>query len=204
MLKITLQPEYSEDSGIAIHSPACGLYAITIDGRELATVSADDGIDRALEIVRDAMETHQYWPDLWIVGERGDVQLIDQHGNHLSGVSVTLDSFTEAYIDCLLWSECDDNGEPLEDSFDVWDISPQSLREIIDDCQDFQEAQAEHLEELDDSDCGHDFCLTRNGHGAGFWDRGYGELGERLSVEARAYGTQGLTPGDDGLLYIHG
>ena len=204
MLKITLQPEYVADSGFAIHSPACGPYAITIDGRELATVSADDGIDRALAIVCDAMETYQYWPDLWLIGERGDVQLIDQHGNHLSGVSVTLDSFTEAYIDCLLWSETDEHGNPLEDSYDVWDIAPQALREIIDDCQDFQEAQAEHLAELDDSDCGHDFCLTRNGHGAGFWDRGYGALGEKLSMESRVYGSQGLMPGDDGLLYVHG
>jgi hypothetical protein len=39
------------------------------------------------------------------------------------------------------------------------------------------------------SECaGHDFWLTRNGHGAGYWDRGLGALGERLSDAARAYG----------------
>lgn len=36
--------------------------------------------------------------------------------------------------------------------------------------------------------CGHDFILTRNGHGAGFWDRGYGAAGDRLTSAAKAYG----------------
>ena len=36
---------------------------------------------------------------------------------------------------------------------------------------------------------GHDFWLTRSGHGAGFWDRGLGALGDRLSDAARAYGS---------------
>lgn len=36
---------------------------------------------------------------------------------------------------------------------------------------------------------GHDFLLTRNGHGAGFWDRGYPvDIGRDLSTNARAYG----------------
>ena len=35
---------------------------------------------------------------------------------------------------------------------------------------------------------GHDLWLTRNGHGAGFWDRGLDDLGERLSAAARSLG----------------
>ena len=35
---------------------------------------------------------------------------------------------------------------------------------------------------------GHDFALTRNGHGAGFWDRGYGDVGTFLSDAARTFG----------------
>lgn len=33
--------------------------------------------------------------------------------------------------------------------------------------------------------CGHDIILTANHHGTGFWDRGLGDIGERLSVEAQ-------------------
>lgn len=36
---------------------------------------------------------------------------------------------------------------------------------------------------------GHDFYLTREGHGTGFWDRGLGELGEYLNTIAKSYGS---------------
>jgi hypothetical protein len=42
----------------------------------------------------------------------------------------------------------------------------------------------EELDKLDAEKCGHDFWLTRNGHGAGFWDRSElkaHDLGERLT-----------------------
>ena len=35
---------------------------------------------------------------------------------------------------------------------------------------------------------GHDFALTRNGHGTGFWDRGLGEMGDMLTEECKPYG----------------
>lgn len=35
----------------------------------------------------------------------------------------------------------------------------------------------------------HDFVLTRNGHGTGFWDRGLGAVGLRLTDAAKAYGS---------------
>ena len=49
---------------------------------------------------------------------------------------------------------------------------------------------------------GHDFWLTRNGHGAGFWDRDLGDLGNRLSDAARASGGSDLYIGDDRKLYV--
>ena len=35
---------------------------------------------------------------------------------------------------------------------------------------------------------GHDFALTRNGHGAGFWDSGLGEIGYMLTDACKPYG----------------
>lgn len=49
---------------------------------------------------------------------------------------------------------------------------------------------------------GHDFWLTRNGHGAGFWDRGLGDVGVTLSAACRPYGESNLYIGDDGKLYV--
>jgi hypothetical protein len=44
--------------------------------------------------------------------------------------------------------------------------------------------------------------LTRNGHGAGFWDRGIGDRGDRLTAAAHAWGEFELVIGDD--RKIHG
>ena len=49
---------------------------------------------------------------------------------------------------------------------------------------------------------GHDFWLTRNGHGAGFWDRSDclpEDAGERLTDAAEKYGEVDLTV-DDGVI----
>ena len=47
---------------------------------------------------------------------------------------------------------------------------------------------------------GHDLWLTRNGHGAGYWDRGLGEIGTELTRAAKALGSQDLYVADG---YIH-
>lgn len=48
----------------------------------------------------------------------------------------------------------------------------------------------------------YDYWLTRNGHGAGFWDRGLGELGDVLSNKAKMHGSVYAYAGDDGLIYF--
>jgi hypothetical protein len=48
---------------------------------------------------------------------------------------------------------------------------------------------------------GHDFWLTRNRHGAGFWDRGHGAEGADLTQHAKSFGDCDLYVGDDGGIY---
>ena len=45
---------------------------------------------------------------------------------------------------------------------------------------------------LNPTQLGHDLWLTRNRHGAGFWDRGLGELGDQLTATAHQMGEQAL------------
>lgn len=53
-----------------------------------------------------------------------------------------------------------------------------------------------------DNSEGHDFWLTRAGHGAGFWDGDLPEeLGERLTQASKAAGNREPYIGDDGLIY---
>jgi hypothetical protein len=44
---------------------------------------------------------------------------------------------------------------------------------------------------------GRDFWYTRNGHGVGFWDRGLGDIGDKLAEIARKYGTVNVSFGPD-------
>ena len=77
---------------------------------------------------------------------------------------------------------------------------------MIKHCAEFREANAELLEKAEElgrteTDCAHDFWLTRNGHGVGFWDRDLGEVGDKLT-KACEYTEVDLYVGDDNKLYI--
>lgn len=113
-----------------------------------------------------------------------------------------LDPFTTAYLECAIWSSTDDDGNPLDREYELADLSLDSRRDAIADCTRFQETCAHLLSGLDASQCGHDYWLTRNGHGAGFWDRGLGEVGDKLTEAAKAAGSADLYLGDDGKLYL--
>lgn len=101
---------------------------------------------------------------------------------------MNFEKFFDAYVACALWSSTDDNGEPL-DLYSADDIDPKTLEAMRGDCKDFIEANTALLDGLDAEQCGHDFWLTRNGHGAGFWDRGLGEVGNKLTAACKPYGS---------------
>ena len=113
--------------------------------------------------------------------------------------SVLADTFTRAYVEAALWSSTDLDGSPLDGAFGPEDIAPETMARMVEDCRVFQEDQAADLQ--DPSQDGFDFWLTRNGHGAGFWDRGHGPRGDRLTDAAHAFGSFDLIPGDDGRIY---
>lgn len=112
-----------------------------------------------------------------------------------------LDRFTQAYIATALWSSTTDDGEPLGDAYTREDISKTTLDQMIENCKLFRKENSKLLEGIDESQAGHDFWLTRCGHGAGFWDRGLGEVGEKLTESCKAWGNVGLYVGDDGQIY---
>jgi hypothetical protein len=114
------------------------------------------------------------------------------------------DSFFRAYVECALWSSTDwDSGEPLDDTYDTADIAPETLDAMRADCDDFYAANVETWQAagMSDDQAGHDFWLTRNRHGAGFWDHGIGDAGRTLTANAHAYGECDLYVGDDGRVY---
>ena len=112
------------------------------------------------------------------------------------------DTFVDAYITCALWSTNDEStpegGEPFDSNYSVDDMTDECKAAMRADCDAFVKANAADVARMaNDSQAGHDFWLTRNGHGAGFWDRDLGDLGDRLTAAAKEFGETGLYLGDD-------
>lgn len=117
----------------------------------------------------------------------------------LAALPVDIDTFFRAYLDCALWSSTDDGGAPLDGEYDTDAIPKRVQRAMLRECVDFLEyatdpdnrhaVSPDVLREHGAERCGHDFWLTRNRHGAGFWDRGLGADGDKLTESAHAFGS---------------
>lgn len=117
-----------------------------------------------------------------------------------------VDAVLHHYIIAALWSSVDDDDEPMDRNYSRDDIAPESIDamrvDVVRACR--ETATLEGVDAWTDDQFGHDLWLTRNGHGAGFWDREFGTdgLGELLSDVAHELGESTLYVGDDGYLYV--
>jgi hypothetical protein len=102
--------------------------------------------------------------------------------------------FLSAYLKAITFTDCS------EGDFVHCDFSPQLELQARADCLRFELENSEALrhayitEGYGPQQAGHDFWLTRNGHGAGFWDRHGldGPVGEALRASAKAFGEVSL------------
>lgn len=108
------------------------------------------------------------------------------------------------YFETALWSSTDENGTPFNGQYTIDDVAPEALAQARADLDGFymllsEETRAAYtLDQL-----AHDFWLTRNRHGAGFWDGDYPKaMADELTKWAHSYGSQDLYVGDDGRVYI--
>jgi hypothetical protein len=126
---------------------------------------------------------------------------------------MALQDFINGYITCAMWSSDDGSnpetgcGEPMDRNYSSDDIHPDTMEEMKKDCAKFYEANAHVFwyrpsSEYSIDECaGHDFWLTRNGHGTGFWDRPANNstqkaLGRHLTNVSKAFGEYHLWIGD--------
>lgn len=130
------------------------------------------------------------------------------------------DAFMSGYLTCAVWADVvDPENDYLPDygTYTPDDIAPESLATMTADARDFYAANSATLgafcrylsrdsQSLSLADAygiaGHDLWLTRNGHGAGFWDAGAGRIGGYLSDMARPMGGQSLYSDENGRLHI--
>ena len=107
--------------------------------------------------------------------------------------------FRKGYVDALLWSSVNNDAED-EQYFDELangyeNFGVDSQERIDKDCKDFLDKALKFIPEDSFGQAGHDFALTRNEHGAGFWDREdeYGQdAAEKLNNIATSFGEVSL------------
>ena len=121
------------------------------------------------------------------------------------------EDFMRGYVEAMLWAntfikrpgkedcETDDVRYWYQGPGRWWEDTPVDLT----DAEAFWEAFGYVLLSLDYGErgenwlsaelAGHDFALTRNGHGTGFWDRGLGAIGDMLTEECEPYGSHNVT-----------
>lgn len=122
-----------------------------------------------------------------------------------------LDEFTQGYIEAMFFTSTGyaENGDLEHASVD--ELAAETWQKIALDCQRFQTANADDLDEATDNGringydikaAGRDFWYDRTGCGVGFSDRGLGDVAEKLSTAAVLFGQRDLYRGDDGLIYL--
>lgn len=107
--------------------------------------------------------------------------------------------------------------DDLDEHFSIEDIDEESLRNaeaVVNaffDSLVIQDLYRRALEFADDDQIAHDFWLTRNNHGSGFWDGGYGDrsnpancLGNELTTLCDSYREVYLFIDNDGKLHFEG
>lgn len=125
--------------------------------------------------------------------------------------------FYRSYVTTALWSSVDDSEDGITDQHDIDDVSPETLKTMMADCIAFYSANSDHIHcegaplandfegpipKREAAMAGHDFWLTRCGHGAGFWDGDWPEPhATTLDDAAKQFGNIDLSLGDDGQIY---
>lgn len=100
-----------------------------------------------------------------------------------------LDYYSD-YFEALIWADVEES-EDIKGSYTIYDIEQASLVKHLNELDAFFD-QAQDI--LDNSDytheqaC-HDFYLTRQRHGVGFWENDHcnEEQGEKLTALAKAF-----------------
>lgn len=119
------------------------------------------------------------------VGERFD----GLSGPFKFGDDNRLTMMTEGYIEAAEWTNAEDvSAHPrfrCRMSADDKEIAREDIQKFIATVQDLA---PQCLDAMVPSEMGHNFWLTRNRHGTGFWDRDLGECGKKLTTLAHTFG----------------
>lgn len=110
------------------------------------------------------------------------------------------------YLEAALWTEEERLGQEYDDlDFNVHNFTEDAEIDVYEDIRKFISVLSEKTiaflkaDGIEPSQIGHDLWLTRNGHGAGFWDRGLDEeITKDIMDSVKNLKELNLFVGDDG------
>lgn len=111
----------------------------------------------------------------------------------------------QALVECAVWThpENDEGVNEVEQANAGWsEVMGDDEKEVLDECRAFAALAGEDLDDIPATSAGHNFWLSRNGHGTGFWDRGWEDKGDRLHELARSFGEADLHLSEEGTLSV--
>lgn len=199
----------TKDAGTTPHNPYATGYGAKIPSGKMALVNG--------KWQRVYVACYSNAGSAW-VQVKGERVLIEERdpetGVELAAVDGEFYQLTLGYVGCLKWSSTDTYKGVEDTSLEGFDMSKEAWAKSADDCRafytahraDVAEAAAQFSSAVDRTGyghVGHDFWLTRNGHGAGFWDGDLPEaLGRRLTQASMDAGEVSPYIGDDGRVHV--
>lgn len=141
-------------------------------------------------------------------------QVLLTYPNASFSASADVEAVYSGYKDAALWSSTNDRHEADPDNeaemldgtdYELSDEAEIHFRTV---CADFIESNADLVataaeKGMAGEELGHNFWLSQNGHGTGFWDRGLGEIGDLLHEAAKKFGGDDLYIGDDDQIHSY-
>ena len=111
-----------------------------------------------------------------------------------------LKQFAAATMEALYFTDTGEGDQPPQNAI----LAPETLANLYADCRSFWRQFGCYVEPagMTPAQAGHDFWLTRNEHGAGFWDGDWPEpYADILTKGAHCYRKFETYLGDNGLIY---
>lgn len=157
---------------------------------------------------------HQYFENGVLVFDMDSLAIwsfenADKAGEFIKKYNSISDDDFRSYLQTILWSETDEDSDPLDDSYDVDDFDHEGSQQQRKECESFIAENREAVDFLlengiEMSTILHNFWLTRCGHGSGFWDspEKFDPYTEQLTDSSKRYGEKWVYIGDDGVIYF--
>jgi hypothetical protein len=157
------------------------------------------------EIKRYIIKYNEEFPNEFKGGNLVFSDFINKYAEGGKVGAYKIDEVLRHFVNAALWSSTNDEDEPLEDEYDFDDIPKEELEKLRGGIKKFIEDNEELLQKynITDQAVGHDLFLDSQGHGVGFWDRGYDKAdGDELSESASKIFASDSPYAQDGKVYF--